>query len=81
MQGSDFVPLVVVGNKSDLKHDQRQVSAEEGRKIGNEFGCAWTEASARLDENVSQAFSLMIGEVEKLHNPNEANDANKCLIM
>jgi len=79
--GADWVPLVIVGNKSDLKSDLRQVSFEEGRKIGEEFNCAWTEASARQNDNVVKAFDLVIGEVEKSQNPNQPSGGGRCSVM
>ncbi|KAL4929635.1 Rheb family small GTPase rhbA [Aspergillus undulatus] len=79
--GADYVPLVVVGNKSDLKPEQRQVSMDEGRQLGEEFRCAFTEASARLDYNVAKAFDLMIGEIEKSQNPSQPTGGNKCALM
>ena len=80
-QGADWVPLIIVGNKSDLKNEQRQVVVEEGRKLAEEFKCAFTEASARLNENVSKAFELMIMEVEKSQNPSEPTGGSKCSMM
>ncbi|KAL1999496.1 hypothetical protein VTN02DRAFT_4438 [Thermoascus thermophilus] len=79
--GADWVPLVIVGNKSDLKPEQRQVSLEEGRLLGEEFGCAFTEASARLDYNVTKAFDLMIGEIEQSQNPSQPTGGIKCAVM
>lgn len=79
--GADEVPLVVVGNKSDLKPEQRQVSLEEGRQLAEEVNCAFTEASAFLDFNVSKAFDLMIGEIEKSQNPSQPTGGNKCAVM
>ncbi|GIJ85440.1 hypothetical protein Asppvi_004297 [Aspergillus pseudoviridinutans] len=79
--GADHVPLVVVGNKSDLKSEQRQVSLDEGRQLGEEFHCAFTEASARLDYNVTKAFDLMIGEIEKSQNPSQPAGGSKCVLM
>jgi len=80
--GADSVPMVIVGNKSDLRPEQRQVDKETGKALAGEFKCAWTEASARFDENVSKAFDLMIAEVEKQQNPNEpAGDSSKCTMM
>ncbi|KAI9881372.1 MAG: GTP-binding protein [Pleopsidium flavum] len=78
---ADWVPLVVVGNKSDLKTEQRQVSVDEGRKIGEEFSCGWTEASARYNVNVAKAFELMIAEVEKSQNPAQPTGDGKCCMM
>ena len=80
-QGADWVPLVIVGNKSDLKSEQRQVPADQGRQLAEEFKCAFTEASARLDDNVTKAFEQMIAEVEKSQNPSEPTGGNKCSIM
>ena len=35
-QGTDQVPILLVGNKCDLQH-QRQVRAEEGLALGNDL--------------------------------------------
>ncbi|KAI4204370.1 MAG: hypothetical protein LQ350_001126 [Teloschistes chrysophthalmus] len=64
-QGAAWVPMMIVGNKSDLKPEQRQVSAEEGQAMADEFKCGFTEASARLNTNVSVAFEHMVAEIEK----------------
>ncbi|KAI4254085.1 MAG: hypothetical protein LQ352_003304 [Teloschistes flavicans] len=66
LQGAAWVPMMIVGNKSDLKPEQRQVSAEEGQAMADEFKCGFTEASARLNTNVSDAFENMVGEIEKM---------------
>lgn len=75
------MPLVIVGNKSDLKDEQRQVSLDEGRHLVEELHCAFTEASARLGYNVDRAFDLMIGEIEKSQNPSQPTGGNKCSVM
>ncbi|KAL8801701.1 MAG: hypothetical protein Q9223_005299 [Gallowayella weberi] len=79
--GADWVPMMIVGNKSDLKPEQRHVSADEGRRVAEEFKCGFTEASARLDTNVSKAFEQMIAEIEKSQNPAEPTGGNKCCVM
>jgi small GTP-binding protein len=79
--GTEWVPLVVVGNKSDIPPHQRQVQPEDGKTLAEEFKCAWTEASARYDENVIKAFDLMIAEIEKSQNPSEPTGGNKCAVM
>lgn len=79
--GADWVPIVIIGNKSDLRPEQRQVQPENGKALGEEFKCAWTEASARYNENVSKAFELMVAEVEKSQNPSEPTGGNKCVVM
>ncbi|KAK7524210.1 rheb small monomeric GTPase RhbA [Phyllosticta citriasiana] len=79
--GTEWVPLVIVGNKSDLRPEQRQVSADQGKSLAEEFKCAWTEASARYNENVARAFDAMIAEIEKSQNPGEPTGGNKCIVM
>ncbi|KAF5015427.1 hypothetical protein F66182_13251 [Fusarium sp. NRRL 66182] len=79
--GADWVPLVIVGNKSDLNTDQRQVQLDEGRQLAQQFNCGFTEASARLDYNVARAFDLMIGEIEKSQNPSQPTGDSKCAVM
>jgi GTPase SAR1 family protein len=73
--------MVIVGNKCDLRPEQRQVDKETGKALGEEFKCAWVEASARFDENVAKSFELMIAEVEKSQNPGEPTGGNKCSVM
>ena len=73
--------MVIVGNKSDLRADQRNVPTEDGRKLAEEFNCAFTEASARLNTNVARAFEMMVGEIEKSQNPNEPTGGAKCCLM
>jgi len=79
--GTDNVPMVIVGNKSDLGSTQRQVTAQDGEALAKEFKCAWIECSARTANNVHQAFELLIGEVEKQNDPNEPAGGGKCMVM
>jgi Ras-related protein Rap-1A len=45
------VPLILVGNKSDLAHE-RAVLYEEGQTMANEFNCTFVESSAKRRINV-----------------------------
>jgi len=81
MQGAEWVPMVIIGNKSDLRPAQRQVEKEAGKALSEECKCAWTEASARYDENVTKGFELIITEIEKSQNPSEPTGGNKCAVM
>lgn len=47
--------------------------------LAEEWNCAWTEASARHNENVTKAFELILGEVEKQNAPPE-EEKSKCTI-
>ncbi|POR33983.1 Uncharacterized protein TPAR_05803 [Tolypocladium paradoxum] len=79
--GTESVPIVIVGNKSDLRPEQRQVSPEEGKKLSEKFQCGWTEASARYNENVARAFELLIAQIEKSQNPGEPPEKSNCRLM
>ncbi|KAF8937631.1 ras-2 [Dissophora ornata] len=77
--GTDWVPIVIVGNKSDL-HGQRQISTEEGEELAASWNCQSCESSAKHNENIGRVFELMIGEIEKSTNvPEEAK--KDCLIL
>lgn len=78
--GTDWVPIVIIGNKSDLQ-SQRAISAEEGKALAAEWKAAWTEASARHNENVARAFELVIAEVEKQANPTPPGEGKGCAVM
>ncbi|KAA8579980.1 hypothetical protein FQN60_005515, partial [Etheostoma spectabile] len=57
------VPLVLVGNKSDLDH-VRQVGTEEGERLAAEMACAFYECSACANEGgtVAEAFHELCRE-------------------
>lgn len=49
------VPGILIGNKTDLP-DQREVSREEAEAYAAQHGLTYLETSAKLDENVGDAF-------------------------
>lgn len=49
----DKIPLLVVGNKSDLE-ERRQVSVEEARGKAEEWGVQYVETSAKTRANVDK---------------------------
>ncbi|CAG8570251.1 9626_t:CDS:2 [Acaulospora morrowiae] len=77
--GTDSVPIVLVGNKTDL-HLQRQLTSDEGKGLAAQWNCAWTEASAKHNENITRIFELMINEIEKTLNPN-GEESGGCTII
>ncbi|SCZ88865.1 BZ3500_MvSof-1268-A1-R1_Chr2-1g04691 [Microbotryum saponariae] len=80
--GRENVPMVLVGNKSDLAV-QRQVPREEGAALAASWGmCGFTEASARHNENVSKIFELVVAQIEKDMNPEPEEPAKSgCRVM
>ncbi|KAF9405512.1 GTP-binding protein [Podila epigama] len=77
--GTDWVPIVIVGNKSDL-HGQRQISTEEGEELAALWNCQFCETSAKHNENIGRVFELMIGEIEQSTKAPE-EPKSECLIL
>lgn len=77
--GTDQIPIVLIGNKSDLNY-QRQVETEEGQALAKEFGYRFLETSVRDDVNIDTAFESLIDEIEAVQNPTIKQD-DKCTIM
>ncbi|ETS74067.1 hypothetical protein PFICI_13933 [Pestalotiopsis fici W106-1] len=78
--GTEWVPIVVVGTQSDSQSKLRQVSTEEGKQLCEKWNCAWTEASARYNENVGEAFEMLLSEIEKSQDP-DRSASNRCITM
>lgn len=53
----DKIPLLLVGNKSDLE-DRRQVSVDEARLKAEEWGVQYVETSAKTRANVDKVLLL-----------------------
>ncbi|XP_035984237.1 ras-related protein ralB-B [Fundulus heteroclitus] len=60
----EAVPLLVVGNKSDLE-DKRQVTQEEAGAKAGEWGVQYVETSAKTRANVDKVFFDLMREVRK----------------
>ena len=77
--GTDDIPVVLVGNKSDLNF-QRQVSEQDGRALAKQFGCRFLETSVRENVNVAKSFECLIDQIESKQNPDIKAD-DKCVIV
>ncbi|KAI3478784.1 hypothetical protein L1887_59187 [Cichorium endivia] len=79
--GTESVPCVIVGQKSDL-HVQRQVSEAEGKQLASQLKAAWIEVSARHNANVAKAFEAMLGETEQgTQEGGPEPQPSKCIVM
>ncbi|KAI1321631.1 Ras- protein ric2 [Mortierella claussenii] len=58
------VVVVLVGNKSDLRH-LRAVGTEEGKAFAEKHGLLFLETSALNGTNVQQAFSEVVAEIHR----------------
>jgi GTPase KRas protein len=64
VKDKDKVPMVLVGNKSDLESD-RQVTTAEGQNLAKQFGCPFMESSAKTRTNVEEVFFELVREIRK----------------
>ena len=50
-------PIIIIGNKSDVEENQRQVTEIEGRQYAESKGYHFYETSAKTGANVKEAFN------------------------
>lgn len=55
----EYVPVVVVGNKSDLE-EERQVAYEDGLNMAKQINAPFLETSAKQAVNVEEAFYTLV---------------------
>ncbi|KAG8229104.1 hypothetical protein J437_LFUL009573 [Ladona fulva] len=64
MTGKVHVPIVLVGNKTDL-HIERMISTEEGKRLADSWKAVFLETSAKQNESVSDIFHTVLTEIER----------------
>ena len=60
--GSETVPMVLVGNKSDVPESQRVVPDEEAEALAESLGCKYVKASAKENMNVDVSFGELVDD-------------------
>ncbi|KAG0295611.1 GTP-binding protein [Linnemannia gamsii] len=78
--GTDWAPIVLVGNKTDLQ-GQRQISRDEGEELASKWKCLSCETSAKTNMNIGRAFELMLAEMEKSTDSVPEDKKGECLIL
>eukprot|EP01111_Echinosteliopsis_oligospora_P009180 TRINITY_DN2651_c0_g1_i1.p1 TRINITY_DN2651_c0_g1~~TRINITY_DN2651_c0_g1_i1.p1 ORF type:complete len:180 (-),score=20.46 TRINITY_DN2651_c0_g1_i1:42-581(-) len=58
------VPIIVVGNKSDLG-EERQVATKEGEELASSLDVLFMETSAKTGHNVHESFNQLVRAVRK----------------
>lgn len=62
--GKLHVPIVLVGNKTDLYVD-RMITTDQGKRLANSWNAAFLETSAKQNESVADIFHTLLKEIEK----------------
>ncbi|XP_074532100.1 GTP-binding protein REM 1 [Halichoeres trimaculatus] len=68
---AENLPIILVGNKSDLVRS-REVAVEEGRACAVVFDCKFIETSASLQHNVSELFEGVVRQIRLRRDGSEA---------
>jgi len=81
VKDKDQVPMVLVGNKSDLT-DQRVISTEQGEDRAKLFNCSFVEASAKSRSNIDLIFNTLIRLINKENPPHASKPKKKtCMLL
>jgi GTPase KRas len=67
---TDKVPIVLVGNKSDLVSEY-QVSREEIQCLTKRYGFKYIETSAKTRTNVDECYHELVREIRKFRAPTQ----------
>ncbi|KAL0489004.1 Ras-like protein RHEB [Acrasis kona] len=78
--GSDQVPRIIVGNKTDLGPKQRKVETAEAQQLARDLGCDFIESSAKNNEHVTEIFSVLLDRIEGFMVPQVKESNNACII-
>lgn len=79
MTGKISVPMVLVGNKTDL-HMERVISFEQGKQLADSWSSAFIEASAKQNESVVEIFKACLSLIEKQDGGTQKED-DKCVLL
>lgn len=77
LKGTDKVPMVLIGCKSDSNAEQRVVSVAEGEEMARKLGMPFRETSALTGANVNEATNDIVREIRKLR---PASKQAKCIV-
>lgn len=76
VKDSDDVPMILVGNKCDLK-DDRQVATTDGAGMAKSMGCGFFESSAKERINVDEPFFDLVRAIRRERGKNDTSKAKK----
>lgn len=78
VKNMDAVPMILVGNKSDM-FDEREVSANEAKLLAEEWGCPHFETSAKTSSNVDEMFSEIVRQMKTRQQ--ESGSGGCCVVL
>lgn len=79
VMGKAYVPIVLVGNKTDL-HQERAVTFDEGKRLAESWKATFLETSAKQNESVDDIFLQLLQHIEKDNNGSNPQSKSSCTI-
>ncbi|XP_015220563.2 GTP-binding protein REM 1 isoform X2 [Lepisosteus oculatus] len=76
LRQAEDIPIILVGNKSDLVRC-REVAVEEGRACAVVFDCKFIETSASLHHNVQELFEGIVRQIRLRRDSKETNERRR----
>lgn len=73
LTGTTSVPLVLVGNKTDL-HMERVISFDEGNALAKKWNASFMESTAKDHKSALSIFQSVIDEIEKQQDGGEKKE-------
>lgn len=64
VKDSDTTPMVIIGNKADLRNE-RTVSTKEAEEYCRGVNCPYLETSAKTGNNVAESFHEVVRQIAK----------------
>jgi len=74
------IPVVLVGNKLDLQHIEREVPTAEGKQLAESMKAVFLETSAREHRQVHDIFDKIVFEIEKTHGNVKEQKDSSCVL-
>ncbi|XP_003745651.1 GTP-binding protein Rheb homolog [Galendromus occidentalis] len=78
--GVKQLPVVLVGNKNDLRNE-RVVSPEEGRELARYMKGVFLEASAKQNDCVLDIFTQLIGRINVVNVQSDSSDKGSSCVV
>ena len=79
---SSPISCVLIGNKSDIDDESREVSPEEGSKFAESLNLPFIETSAKKNINIDSAFQIALEIAAQKHPPQDLSKTkSKCLLL
>ena len=62
IKGDNF-PIILIGNKCDLKEEEKVITKEEGEKLANDNGFAFFETSCKKGINIEESVQFLVYKI------------------